>query len=671
MIFSQKEETVRGRLTVVSHWIIIYAEQINKCLIVNSIGTARYIMEKEQKNIIIRIAVTAVMLIVLNFLPITGIVRLLLFIAAYLVIGYDILIEAGEGIIKGEVFDEDFLMAIASVGAIALAAWQGDGDYNEAVMVMLLFRIGELFEDMAVEKSRENISELMDIRPDSANLVKDGKTVKVSPADVEVGEIIAVNPGEKVPLDGVIVEGTSTLNTVALTGESLPRECGLGDEVMSGCVNMTGVIKVKTTKPFGESAVSKILALVEDSGSRKAKSENFITKFAAVYTPAVCIGALLLAVIPPVIGIISGNGANWAEWIYRALTFLVISCPCALVISIPLSFFAGIGGASREGILIKGANFIETLADTKIAVFDKTGTLTRGVFEVNGIHHNKLEDEELLEYAALAESASSHPISVSLRAACAKKLDASRVSRITEIGGEGVEAVVDGKKIAVGNAKLMKRIGCDAIECHKNGTIVHVAIDGEYMGHILISDTVKPTSKNAIEALKRGGVRETVMLTGDSAGAAEEIAREVGVDKVYSELLPADKVTKVEELITGKKDGEQLAFVGDGINDAPVLCRADIGIAMGGIGSDAAIEAADVVLMDDDPMKLYRGIRISKKCLRIVKENIVFALAVKLICLILGATGHANMWVAIFADVGVMVIAVLNAIRAMHTSSIK
>ena len=671
MIFSQKEETVRGRLTVVSHWIIIYAEQINKCLIVNSIGTARYIMEKEQKNIIIRIAVTAVMLIVLNFLPITGIVRLLLFIAAYLVIGYDILIEAGEGIIKGEVFDEDFLMAIASVGAIALAAWQGDGDYNEAVMVMLLFRIGELFEDMAVEKSRENISELMDIRPDSANLVKDGKTVKVSPADVEVGEIIAVNPGEKVPLDGVIVEGTSTLNTVALTGESLPRECGLGDEVMSGCVNMTGVIKVKTTKPFGESAVSKILALVEDSGSRKAKSENFITKFAAVYTPAVCIGALLLAVIPPVIGIISGNGANCAEWIYRALTFLVISCPCALVISIPLSFFAGIGGASREGILIKGANFIETLADTKIAVFDKTGTLTRGVFEVNGIHHNKLEDEELLEYAALAESASSHPISVSLRAACAKKLDASRVSGITEIGGEGVEAVVDGKKIAVGNAKLMKRIGCDAIECHKNGTIVHVAIDGEYMGHILISDTVKPTSKNAIEALKRGGVRETVMLTGDSAGAAEEIAREVGVDKVYSELLPADKVTKVEELITGKKDGEQLAFVGDGINDAPVLCRADIGIAMGGIGSDAAIEAADVVLMDDDPMKLYRGIRISKKCLRIVKENIVFALAVKLICLILGATGHANMWVAIFADVGVMVIAVLNAIRAMHTSSIK
>lgn len=628
-------------------------------------------MEKEQKNIIIRIAVTAVMLIVLNLLPITGILRLLLFIAAYLVIGYDILIEAGEGIVKGEIFDEDFLMAIASVGAIALAAWQGDGDYNEAVTVMLLFRIGELFEDMAVEKSRENISELMDIRPDSANLVKDGKTVKVSPADVEVGEIIAVNPGEKVPLDGVIVEGASTLNTVALTGESLPRKCGLGDEVMSGCVNMTGVIKVKTTKPFGESAVSKILALVEDSGSRKAKSENFITKFAAVYTPAVCIGALLLAVIPPVIGIISGNGANWADWIYRALTFLVISCPCALVISIPLSFFAGIGGASREGILIKGANFIETLANTKIAVFDKTGTLTRGVFEVNGIHHNKLEDEELLEYAALAESASSHPISTSLRSACAEKLDTSRVSGITEISGEGVEASVDGKKVAVGNIKLMKRIGCDAIECHKNGTIVHIAIDGEYMGHILISDTVKPTSKNAVEALRRIGVRETVMLTGDSAGAAEDIAREVGVDNVYSELLPADKVSKVEELISGKKDGEQLAFVGDGINDAPVLCRADIGIAMGGIGSDAAIEAADVVIMDDDPMKLYRGIGISKKCLRIVKENIVFSLAVKLVCLILGATGHANMWVAIFADVGVMVIAVLNAIRAMHTSSIK
>lgn len=620
---------------------------------------------------LVRIIITAVMLVGLKFIPLTGIPQLAAYLIAYLVIGYDILKKAGKGILNGRAFDENFLMAIATLGAFFLAVWTKSGDYVEGIAVMLFYQIGELFQSYAVGKSRRNISELMDIRPDYANVEKDGELEQVDPDEVEVGTVIVVQPGEKVPIDGVIIEGSSTLNTSALTGESLPREAKAGDEVISGCINMTGLLKIQTTHEFGESTVSKILELVENSSSRKSRSENFISKFARYYTPAVCYGALALAILPPIVRMLAlGLAPEWGDWIYRALTFLVISCPCALVISIPLSFFAGIGGASHEGVLVKGSNYLETMAQTKYVVFDKTGTMTQGVFEVSGVHHNTIPEEQLLEYAALAECSSSHPISKSLQKAYGKPIDRNRVTDIEEISGHGVKAKVDGVEVAVGNAKLMKQMDLSYSECHEVGTIVHVAVDGTYAGHILISDQLKPHAKQAIQDLKRAGITKTVMLTGDMKRVADQVAAELGIDEVHSELLPADKVAKVEELLAKKGEKEKLAFVGDGINDAPVLSRADIGIAMGALGSDAAIEAADVVLMDDDPQKIAKAIKISRKCLRIVYENIYFALGIKAICLILGALGIANMWMAIFADVGVMVIAVLNAIRALFVKNL-
>ncbi|HIY31457.1 MAG TPA: cadmium-translocating P-type ATPase [Candidatus Mediterraneibacter avicola] len=628
-------------------------------------------MNKKQKKMLIRIVVSAAFLIGLGFAPVTGAARFLLYLIPYLVIGYDILLKALKGIRNRQVFDESFLMAVATVGAIALAVCEKSGDYTEAVAVMLFYQIGEWFQSYAVGKSRRNISDLMDIRPDYANIEKDGKLEKTDPDEVEIGSIIVVQPGEKVPIDGVIVEGSSSLNTSALTGESIPRDTKTGDEIISGCINMTGVLKIRTTKEFGESTVSKILDLVENASSRKSRSEDFISKFARVYTPAVCYAALALAFLPPLVQMLGfGLAPDWDTWIYRALTFLVISCPCALVISIPLSFFAGIGGASNAGVLVKGSNYLETLSRTKIVVFDKTGTLTQGIFEVNGIHHNELEDEKLVEYAALAESASSHPISKSLQKAYGREIDRSRVSDIREISGNGVTARVDGIEVAAGNDKLMKQLGIDYIECHAVGTIIHIAMDGKYAGHIVISDVVKPHSKDAVQQLRKAGVRRTVMLTGDIKKVADKVADDLGIDEVHSGLLPAGKVEKVEELIRMKPDKDKLAFVGDGINDAPVLRRADIGIAMGAMGSDAAIEAADVVLMDDDPMQISKAIRISRKCLRIVYQNIVFAIGIKLICLALGALGIANMWLAIFADVGVMILAVLNAIRALFVKNL-
>lgn len=628
-------------------------------------------MSKKQKKMLIRIITAVFFVIILNFVPVTGVLRLVSYLAVYLIIGYDILKKAGRGIINRRMFDENFLMAAATIGAFALAVYSKSGDYNEAIAVMLFYQIGELFQSYAVGKSRKNISELMDIRPDYANVECDGKLEKRDPDEVGVGSIIVVQPGEKVPLDGVVIEGSSSLNTSALTGESLPRDVRQQDEIISGCINMTGVLKVRTTKQFEESTVSKILELVENSGLRKSRSEHFISKFAKVYTPAVCYGALALALLPPVIQMLFlGQAAQWGVWIYRALTFLVISCPCALVISIPLSFFAGIGGASKAGVLIKGSNYMETLSQTKYVVFDKTGTLTKGAFEVSAVHHNKLEEEKLLEYAALAECASSHPISKSLQKAYGKEIDRSRVSDIQEISGHGITAVVDGHEVAAGNGRLMKKLGLKYQECHTAGTIIHMAIDKEYAGHIVISDVVKEHSKEAVEELKKAGIKKTVMLTGDSKKAAEQTAKVLGIDQVYSELLPGNKVEKVEELLLEKEGKEKLVFVGDGINDAPVLTRADIGIAMGAMGSDAAIEAADVVLMDDDPLKISKAIKISQKCLRIVYQNIIFALAVKFACLGLGALGIANMWVAIFADVGVMIIAVLNAVRALRVQNL-
>lgn len=628
-------------------------------------------MNKKQKKMLIRIIIAAVMVIVLNFIPTTGILRLALYLAAYLIIGYDILKKAGKGILNRRVFDENFLMAVATVGAFALAIYSKSGDYNEAIAVMLFYQIGELFQSYAVGKSRRNISALMDIRPDYANVERDGKLEKVDPDEVEIDSMIVVQPGEKIPLDGIVMEGSSSLNTSALTGESLPRDVKQGDEIISGCINLNGVLKIKTTKEFGESTVSKILELVENSSSRKSKSENFISKFAKVYTPAVCYGALALAILPSLVQVLFlGQTAQWGVWVYRALTFLVISCPCALVISIPLSFFAGIGGASKEGVLIKGSNYMETLSQAKYVVFDKTGTLTQGVFEVSGVHHNEMENKKLLEYAALAECASSHPISKSLQRAYGKEIDRSRVSDIQEISGHGIIAKVDGREVAAGNNKLMKKLNVEYQDCHKVGTIIHVAIDGKYEGHIVISDLVKEHSKEAIARLKKAGVKKTIMLTGDAKTVAEQVAQSLGIDEVYAELLPGDKVTKVEELLSAKSEKEKLAFVGDGINDAPVLTRADIGIAMGAMGSDAAIEAADVVLMDDDPLKISKAIGISRKCLGIVYQNIVFALVIKFGCLALGAVGVANMWFAIFADVGVMIIAVLNAIRALRVQNL-
>lgn len=622
-------------------------------------------MNKKQKKVFIRIIIAFALIIILKWIPVEGYVRFALYMVPYLVIGYDILRKAGKGILNRQVFDENFLMAVATVGAIAL------GDYTEGVSVMLFYQIGELFQSYAVGKSRRNISELMDIRPDYANIEKDGQLEQVDPDEVEVGTTIVVQSGEKVPIDGVILEGSSTLNTSALTGESLPREVKAGDEIISGCINMTGVLKICTTKEFGESTVSKILELVENSSSRKSRSENFISKFAKYYTPAVCYGALALAVLPPLVRMIAlGLAPEWGDWIYRALTFLVISCPCALVISIPLSFFAGIGGASNQGILVKGSNYLETLASTKYVVFDKTGTMTQGVFEVSGVHHNEMDAEKLLEYAALAECSSSHPISKSLQKAYGKSIDRNRVTDIEEIGGNGVTAKVDGILVAAGNVKLMKKLGISYMDCHSVGTIVHMAVDGKYAGHILISDLIKPHAAQAIAELKRAGVKRTVMLTGDAKNVAEQVAEELGIQEVHSELLPADKVAKVEELLKQKTEKEKLAFVGDGINDAPVLSRADIGIAMGALGSDAAIEAADIVLMDDDPLKIAKAIKIARKCIRIVYQNIYFALGIKGICLLLGAIGVANMWMAIFADVGVMVIAVLNAIRALFVKNI-
>ena len=621
-------------------------------------------MNKKQKKMLIRIIIAAVLIVVFSLLPAEGYLRFVLFMIPYLVIGYDILKKAFKGILNKQVFDENFLMAVATVGAILL------GDYSEGVAVMLFYQIGELFQSYAVGKSRRNISELMDIRPDYANIEKDGTLEQVDPDEVGIGTIIVVQPGEKVPIDGVITEGTSTLNTSALTGESLPRDAKAGDEVISGCINMTGLLKIRTTKEFGESTVSKILELVENSSSRKSKSENFISKFAKYYTPAVCYGALALAFIPPIVLLIMGKPAMWGDWIYRALTFLVISCPCALVISIPLSFFAGIGGASNQGILVKGSNYLETLAQTKYVVFDKTGTMTQGVFEVSGIHHNEMPDEKLLEYAALAECSSSHPISKSLQKAYGKPIDRNRVTDIEEISGNGVIAKVDGISVAAGNTKLMNRLGIAYQDCHHVGTVVHMAIDGKYAGHILISDIIKPHAKEAIAELKKAGISKTVMLTGDSKRVADQVAEELGIQEVYSELLPADKVSRVEELLNQKSEKDKLAFVGDGINDAPVLSRADIGIAMGALGSDAAIEAADIVLMDDDPLKISKAIKIARKCIRIVYENIYFAIGIKILCLILGALGIANMWMAIFADVGVMIIAVLNAIRTLFVKNL-
>ena len=621
-------------------------------------------MNKKQKKMLLRIIIAAVLIVVFSLLPAEGYLRFVLFMIPYLVIGYDILKKAFKGILNKQVFDENFLMAVATVGAILL------GDYSEGVAVMLFYQIGELFQSYAVGKSRRNISELMDIRPDYANIEKDGTLEQVDPDEVEIGTIIVVQPGEKVPIDGVITEGTSTLNTSALTGESLPRDAKAGDEVISGCINMTGLLKIRTTKEFGESTVSKILELVENSSSRKSKSENFISKFAKYYTPAVCYGALALAIIPPIVLLIMGKPAMWGDWIYRALTFLVISCPCALVISIPLSFFAGIGGASNQGILVKGSNYLETLAQTKYVVFDKTGTMTQGVFEVSGIHHNEMPDEKLLEYAVLAECSSSHPISKSLQKAYGKPIDRNRVTDIEEISGNGVIAKVDGISVAAGNTKLMNRLGIAYQDCHHVGTVVHMAIDGKYAGHILISDIIKPHAKEAIAELKKAGISKTVMLTGDSKRVADQVAEELGIQEVYSELLPADKVSRVEELLNQKSEKDKLAFVGDGINDAPVLSRADIGIAMGALGSDAAIEAADIVLMDDDPLKISKAIKIARKCIRIVYENIYFAIGIKILCLILGALGIANMWVAIFADVGVMILAVLNAIRTLFVKNL-
>ena len=617
-------------------------------------------MNKKQKKMLIRIIVAAVLIVLFSKLPIDGYVRFGLFMIPYLVIGYDILQKAFKGIRNKQVFDENFLMAVATVGAILL------GDYSEGVAVMLFYQIGELFQSYAVGKSRRNISELMDIRPDYANIEVDGKLEQIDPDEVEIGTVIVVQPGEKVPIDGVIIDGVSTLNTSALTGESLPRDAKAGDEVISGCINMTGVLKIRTIREFGESTVSKILELVENSSSRKSKSENFISKFAKYYTPAVCYGALALAFIPPIVLLIMGKPAMWGDWIYRALTFLVISCPCALVISIPLSFFAGIGGASNQGVLVKGSNYLETLAQTSYVVFDKTGTMTQGVFEVSGVHHNEISDEKLLEYAALAECSSSHPISKSLQKAYGKPIDRNRVTNIEEISGNGVTAKVDGISVAAGNAKLMKRLGISYQECHHVGTVIHMAVDGRYEGHILISDILKPHAKEAIAELKKAGIKKTVMLTGDSKRVADQVAKELGIEEVYSELLPADKVSKVEELLAKKTEKEKLAFVGDGINDAPVLARADVGIAMGGLGSDAAIEAADVVLMTDEPSKIAAVMKIARKTIRIANQNIVFALGVKFLVLILGALGYANMWAAVFADVGVSIIAILNAIRAMR-----
>ena len=613
---------------------------------------------------LVRIIISFVLVVVFSQLPVEGYLRFGLFMIPYLIIGYDILKKAFKGIRNKQVFDENFLMAVATIGAILL------GDYTEGTAVMLFYQIGELFQSYAVGRSRRNISELMDIRPDYANVENNGELEQVDPDEVAIGTIIIVQPGEKVPIDGVITEGTSTLNTSALTGESLPRSAKVGDEVISGCINMTGLLKIRTTKEFGESTVSKILELVENSSSRKSKSENFISKFAKYYTPAVCYGALALALLPPIVLLIMGKPAMWGDWIYRALTFLVISCPCALVISIPLSFFAGIGGASNQGVLVKGSNYLETLAQTKYVVFDKTGTMTQGVFEVSGIHHSQIPDEKLLEYAALAECSSSHPISKSLQKAYGKPVDRNRVTDIEEISGNGVIAKVDGVSVAAGNAKLMNRLGIAYQECHHVGTVVHMAVDGRYAGHILISDIIKPHAKEAIAELKKAGISRTVMLTGDSRRVADQVAAELGIDEVYSELLPADKVTKVEELLDKKTAKEKLAFVGDGINDAPVLSRADIGIAMGALGSDAAIEAADIVLMDDDPLKISKAIKIARKCIRIVYENIYFAIGIKVLCLILGAVGIANMWMAIFADVGVMIIAVLNAIRALFVKKL-
>ena len=623
-------------------------------------------MTKKQKKMLLRIIIAAVMLAALYFLPVTGWLRLGLYLVTYLVIGYDILKKAGQGIANGRVFDENFLMAVATVGAFALAIYEKSGDYNEAIAVMLFYQVGELFQSYAVGKSRKNISALMDIRPDYANIEQDGKLVQVDPDEVAVGTVIVVQPGEKAPIDGVVVGGSSTLNTSALTGESLPRDVHEGDEIISGCINMTGVLKIRTTKAFGESTVSKILELVENSSSRKSRSEDFIAKFARIYTPVVCYGALALAVLPPVIRLVGGMDGQWEQWIYRALTFLVTSCPCALVVSIPLSFFAGIGGPSHEGILIKGSNYLETLSQVKTVVFDKTGTLTRGVFEVTAVHHSDMDEQKLLEYAALAECASSHPISKSLQRAYGKAIDRSRVTDIQELSGHGVTAVVDGHPVAAGNSKLMEQLGIPYHDCHSVGTIIHMAVDGQYAGHIVISDVVKPHAREAIEALHKAGVEKTVMLTGDAKKVADAVAAELGVDEVHSELLPGDKVDKVESLLAQQSGKAKLAFVGDGVNDAPVLGRADIGIAMGAMGSDAAIEAADIVLMDDEPLQIAKAIRISRKCIGIVYENIVFALAVKFACLVLVAIGLADMWAAIFADVGVMVLAVLNAIRALR-----
>ena len=623
-------------------------------------------MTKKQKKMLVRILITAVMLIALKFIPITGVPQLIAYLAAYLVIGYDILRKAGKGILNGRAFDENFLMALATLGAFFLAIWTKSGDYVEGIAVMLFYQIGELFQSYAVGKSRKNISALMDIRPDYANIEADGQLKQVDPDEVTVGSIIVVQPGEKVPLDGVVVEGSASLNTSALTGESLPRDVKAGDEIISGCIDMSGLLKIRTTKAFGESTVSKILDLVENASSRKSRSEAFISRFAKIYTPAVCAAALALAVLMPLGHMAAGVDANWTDWIYRALTFLVVSCPCALVISIPLSFFAGIGGASKEGILIKGSNYLEALSESRVVVFDKTGTLTQGVFEVTAVHHCPFDEQQLLEYAALAECASSHPISKSLQKAYGKEIDRSRVTDIEEISGHGIEAKVDGHTVAAGNGKLMEQLGIAYHDCHCVGTIIHMAIDGQYAGHIVISDVVKPHSKEAIAQLKKAGVQKTVMLTGDAKRVAEQVASELGVDEVHSELLPGDKVEQVEKLLAAKAKNDKLAFVGDGINDAPVLTRADIGIAMGAMGSDAAIEAADVVLMDDDPLQIAKAIKISRKCIGIVKQNIVFSLVVKFGCLALVAVGVANMWAAIFADVGVMILAVLNAIRALR-----
>lgn len=622
-------------------------------------------MNKKQKKMLVRIIIAAALMIILHFVPVKGVIRFLLYLIPYFVIGYDILRKAFKGIMNHQVFDENFLMAVATVGAIIVALAE-NGDYTEAIAVMLFYQIGELFQSYAVGKSRRNISELMDIRPDYANVEVDGKLEQVDPDEVEIGSVIVVKPGEKVPIDGIIIDGSSTLNTSALTGESVPRDAKCGDEIISGCINLSGVLKIRTTKEFGESTVSKILDLVENSSSKKSKSENFISKFAKYYTPAVCYSALALAILPPVVRMLFMSASpEWATWIYRALTFLVISCPCALVISIPLSFFAGIGGASREGVLVKGSNYLETLSQTKYVVFDKTGTMTEGVFEVTGVYENTMDKEKVLEYAALAESFSSHPISKSLKKAYGREIDQTRVSDVEEISGHGIIAKVDGIDVAAGNYKLMKKLRLSYADSDKVGTIVHVAVNGKYEGYILISDRIKATAKEAIHALKKAGIERTIMLTGDSKTVADSVAKELGIDEVYSELLPSDKVAKVEELLAKKSRKSKLAFVGDGINDAPVLSRADIGIAMGAMGSDAAIEAADIVLMDDDPVKISKAIKISRKCLRIVYENTYFAIGIKLICLLLGAVGIANMWIAIFADVGVMVIAVLNAIRAL------